>query len=203
MSSLEKNSDTEALIKAAAKSVFLKKGLAGTRLQEIADAAGIGRTALHYYFRSKEKLFEVVFSEAFAEMHQRVNGFSKSDLPALEMMKLFVSDFYDIAIKDPGIDLFLINEFNQNPDRMRKILCGESMQGVRVSFLNCLEKAVKNGELKGDPIQIMILLVSLCAHPFAAKSMIQSMLHLNEAEYAKILHQRKAFILNFLEKAFK
>ena len=94
------SSDTEVLIKAAAKSVFLKKGLAGARLQEIADEAGIGRTCLHYYFRSKEKLFEVVFSEAFEEMHQRMGAFNCCSLPVREMMKMFVSNIFDKALRE-------------------------------------------------------------------------------------------------------
>lgn len=197
------NSDTETLIKAAAKSVFLKNGLAGTRLQEIADSAGICRTALHYYFRNKDKLFDVVFTEAFTEIHKRVNGFAQSDAPVVEMMKMFAADFYDIAIKDPGIDLFIINEFNQNPDRMRKIVCGENMQGVRRGFLHYIEKAVEKGEIKGDPMQIMITIVSLCAHPFAAKSMIQNMFDINDAKYEILMLQRKAYILELIEKIFK
>ena len=197
------NSDTETQIKAAAKQAFLKNGLAGTRLQEIADTAGICRTALHYYFRNKEKLFEVVFTEAFEEIHQRVNGFAQSDAPVVDMMKMFASDFYDVAIKDPGIDLFIINEFNQNPERMRKILCGDSMQGVRKGFLHYIEKAVEKGEIQGDPLQIMLTIVSLCAHPFAAKSMIQNMFDINEAKYEKLMLQRKAYILDTIEKIFR
>ncbi len=197
------NSDTETLIKSAAKQAFLKNGLAGTRLQEIADTAGICRTALHYYFRNKEKLFGVVFTEAFAEIHQRVNGFAHSDAPVVEMIKMFASDFYDVAIKDPGIDLFIINEFNQNPDRMRKILCGDSMQGVRRGFLHYIERAVEKGEISGDPFQIMITIVSLCAHPFAAKSMIQNMFDINDGKYEKLMRQRKAYVLDVIDKIFK
>jgi AcrR family transcriptional regulator len=197
------NSDTETVIKSAAKQAFLKNGLAGARLQDIADSAGICRTALHYYFRNKEKLFEVVFSEAFSEMHQRVNGFIHSNASVVEMMKMFVSDFYDMAIKDPGIDLFIINEFNQNPERMRKILFGDNKQGARQSFLQCIEKGVEKGEIKGDPLQILILLISLCAHPFAAKSMIQNMFDINDAKYEKLMRERKAFVLDAIDKIFK
>jgi len=116
---------------------------------------------------------------------------------------MFAADFYDIAIKDPGIDLFIINEFNQNPDRMRKIVCGENMQGVRRGFLHYIEKAVEKGEIKGDPMQIMITIVSLCAHPFAAKSMIQNMFDINDAKYEILMLQRKAYILELIEKIFK
>lgn len=197
------NSDTETLIKASAKKAFLKNGLAGTRLQEIADSAGICRTALHYYFRNKDKLFDVVFTEAFAEIHKRVNGFAQSDAPVVEMMKMFASDFYDVAIKDPGVDLFIINEFNQNPERMRKLLCGDNMQGVRRGFLHYIEKAVEKGEIEGDPLQIIMTIVSLCAHPFAAKSMIQNMFDINDAKYEKLMLQRKNYILEVIEKIFK
>ena len=64
---MDKNT-TELQIKEAAKKVFLKRGFGGARMQEIADEAGINKAMLHYYFRSKKKLFEVIFNEAIGEM---------------------------------------------------------------------------------------------------------------------------------------
>jgi hypothetical protein len=86
---------------------------------------------------------------------------------------------------------------------MRKILCGDDMQGVRLGFLHYIEKAVEKGEIKGDPLQIILTIVSLCAHPFAAKSMIQNMFDISEAKYTTLMIQRKAFILDTIDKIFR
>ena len=56
-----KDSTTEEKILEAAKEVFMKYGLYGARMQDIADTAGINKALLHYYFRSKEKLFDAVW----------------------------------------------------------------------------------------------------------------------------------------------
>ena len=64
--------DTEQLILEAAKKVFFNKGFDGARMQEIADVAGINKALLHYYFRSKDKLFEAIFFDAFQQFIPRV-----------------------------------------------------------------------------------------------------------------------------------
>lgn len=60
--------NAEQKILTAARNVFIRKGFAGARMQEIADEAGINKALLHYYFRSKEKLFEVIFKESFGKL---------------------------------------------------------------------------------------------------------------------------------------
>ncbi len=65
MAKTNKNKDTEGQILNAAENVFQKKGMDGARMQEIADEAGINKAMLHYYYRSKQLLFEAVFTNAF------------------------------------------------------------------------------------------------------------------------------------------
>ena len=63
--------DTEQRIFEAARVIFIRKGMSDARMQEIADEAGINKSLLHYYFRTKEKLFDAVFKEAFSQMAPR------------------------------------------------------------------------------------------------------------------------------------
>jgi AcrR family transcriptional regulator len=195
--------DTEAIIKAAAKKVFLKKGLAGTRLQEIADEAGIGRTALHYYFRSKEKLFEVVWKDAFAEMSQRTIALESNDLSAVEKMQLFAEGYFTKALSEPELDIFILNEFNNNPEIMADMLVSPSGFTPANILMKDIEKAVKKGELKGDAKQIFITLISMCLFSFAGKAMLKSMLKLDEKQYMKLMMQRKEYVIQFLGTAFQ
>jgi TetR/AcrR family transcriptional regulator len=195
--------DTEAMIKAAAKKVFLKKGLAGTRLEEIAKEAGIGRTALHYYFRSKEKLFQVVWQEAFAEIGQRSSILEQKDLTVVEKMQAFAKAYFIKSISEPELDIFMLNEFNNNPEIMVDILKSTSGINLPQVFYKEIEKAVKNGELKGDPKQIFITMFSLCIFSFAGKAMMKSMLNLTEAQYLKLMEHRKNYVIEFLATAFK
>jgi len=195
--------DTEALIKAAAKKVFLKKGLAGARLEEIAKEAGIGRTALHYYFRSKEKLYQLVWHEAFAEIGQQSAILERKDLTVVEKMQAFAEGYFTKSLTEPELDIFMLNEFNNNPEMMVGILANASGLNLPQVFLKEIEKAVKKGELKGDPRQIFITMFSMCLFSFAGKAMLRSMLNLSETQYLKLMEQRKNYVIEFLATAFK
>ncbi len=194
--------DTETQIKQAAKKIFLKKGLAGTRLQEIADEAGISRTALHYYFRNKEKLFETVWKDIFAQTNDITNIFGKNNLTMIQKMQMFATRHFDKSCSEPQMDIFLMNEFNNNPDAMMAILLSGKIENPAHLLLNDIEKAVKNEEIEGDPKQILITLLSLCIFATAGKSMLKSMLGLTEEDYEKLMQERLTYLHKFIETAF-
>ncbi|WP_159471198.1 TetR/AcrR family transcriptional regulator [Dyadobacter sp. 3J3] len=196
--------DTETLIKNAAKKVFLKKGLAGARLQEIADEAGIGRTALHYYFRSKEKLFSEVWKEFFAEVTKRIIQSHDTDMTITERMQFFATNYMDSAIENPEIDIFMLNEFNNNTGILKEIIkSATAMEDPANVLTSAIEKAVAAGEIVGDPKQIFVTLLSVCMFPFAGMAMFKSILELSDEAYLNLLRDRKVYVLNFLETAFK
>ncbi|MCZ4223458.1 TetR/AcrR family transcriptional regulator [Pedobacter rhodius] len=197
------NTDTETLIKSAAKNVFLKKGLAGTRMQEIANLAGIGRTALHYYFRRKEKLFQVVLKEAFRDLAKRTEMLRNSSYTTLEKMEAFVDGYFDKALAEPEIDIFMLNEFNNNPGVMRAILISEANGSPFDMLLNGIETSVKKGEMKGAPKQILITLISMCVFSFAGRGIIQNVLFLSDEQYMVLMKERKIYMKDFLKIAFK
>src|SRR5215467_13252802 len=91
-----KNNDTtETRILEAARKVFLKKGMAGARMQDIADEAGINKAMLHYYFRSKEKLFEKIFMELSQRFFPRLIMIFESDESLFRKIELFVAEYVD------------------------------------------------------------------------------------------------------------
>ena len=83
----KKDSTTEEKILAAAKKIFVQKGMAGARMQDIADEAGINKALLHYYFRNKEKLFEVIFLAAAERLFPRINRIFEADMPLFERIE--------------------------------------------------------------------------------------------------------------------
>lgn len=197
------NTDMEEHILEVAKKVFLKKGLAGTRLQEIATEAGIGRTALHYYFRSKEKLFQVVWTKAFEQIALRANLVYDPNSSIVEKMKQFTNGYFESAMLYPEYDLFFLNEFNQNPDIMKEIFSSGLSLNTTNNMLFEIEKAIENGELKGDAMQIFMTLLSINIYPFVAKSMFQVMLNIDDKEFMKYMVSRKSFVFEFIEKNFR
>src|SRR5258708_38066046 len=60
--------DTERRILDAAHAVFVRRGTAGARMQEIAAEAGVNQALLHYYFRTKDRLAQAAFQRAASEL---------------------------------------------------------------------------------------------------------------------------------------
>src|SRR5574339_606892 len=113
----KKNTDTsEEKILAAARKVFMEKGMAGARMQDIADEDGINKALLHYYFRSKDKLFETIFAETSSRFIPRMTEILNADTPLFEKINTFCEAYISQIQQNPYMPLFLMNEANKHPD---------------------------------------------------------------------------------------
>ena len=108
-------SSTEELILAAAQAVFLEKGLAGARMQEIADRAGINKALLHYYFRSKEKLSVLIINRAVGELLPRLMTILETDYDLFEKIRQLAREYVTFLSHNSFLPLFIVNEANRNP----------------------------------------------------------------------------------------
>jgi AcrR family transcriptional regulator len=105
----------EQLILEAANKVFKEKGYDGTTVQDIADAANTTKSMVNYYFRSKEKLFGIVFKAQFQEFYEGTIRLVKSDLPLYDKIVNLVEDDTEKILKFPLLPIFILNEINRNP----------------------------------------------------------------------------------------
>jgi AcrR family transcriptional regulator len=195
---------TEEKILASAKSVFISKGMHGARMQDIADEAGINKALLHYYFRSKEKLFEVIFLEAARKLFPKINMIFESDLQIFEKIEKFCEEYVSIMIENPYLPLFVLNELSMDAQRfLNKIW--EQENGPRPKkFLDQIEKERKKGTIKPvSPLHLLMNLISMTIFPFVGKSMFQFSLHLDELQYRQIMEQRKKEIPKFIIDSIK
>ncbi|MCC7466595.1 MAG: TetR/AcrR family transcriptional regulator, partial [Saprospiraceae bacterium] len=108
---------TEQRIFEAAHEVFTQKGMDGAKMQEIADKAGINKALLHYYYRSKEKLYEAVVKAIMAKAVPNVRKVLESDLPLEEKITRFIDFYIGLISRNTFIPLFIISESNKHPDR--------------------------------------------------------------------------------------
>ena len=115
MVKIKKDLNTEQRILEAARKAFMHKGMSGARMQDIADEAGINKALLHYYFRNKDQLFEMVFKEAFTRFLPRLNQLIESDLGLFDKIETFVGDYIEMALQNPFLPLFVLNEMNKQP----------------------------------------------------------------------------------------
>jgi len=120
-----KDTGTEEKILAAARKVFTTKGMAGARMQDIADEAGMNKALLHYYFRDKEKLFETVFLAEAQKFFPTINAIFASEQPLFEKIETFVSEYIDEMLENPYLPWFVINEINRDPDQFMYKIWGK------------------------------------------------------------------------------
>src|SRR6187402_2554521 len=97
----QKHQGAQEKILAAARKVFTTKGMAGARMQDIADEAGINKALLHYYFRDKDKLFETIFMEEAQRFFPKINAIFQSDDPLFEKIEKFVNEYIDEMQENP------------------------------------------------------------------------------------------------------
>lgn len=193
----------EQKILEAAKQVFMESGLDGARMQDIADKAGINKALLHYYFRSKDKLFDRIFIEEAQKFMPKVTHIMLSDLTLFEKIEKFVSEYIDTLIQNPMLANFILNEIHRNPKEMMTKIWGNHRPPVD-KVDEHIAKLVKKGEIR--PIkgyELMVNMVSLCIFPFLAKPMVQWVTKTSDEEFIKMMQHRKKTVVQFVIDSIK
>ena len=199
----QQDTTTEQKILDAARKVFIAKGMAGARMQDIADEAGINKAMLHYYFRSKEKLFETIFKELSIEFLPRVNAIFESDLSLFEKIEVFCSEYISRMMENPFIPLFIVNEINKQPEIFLKKMWGGKRPQIG-KFLQQIETEIKKGAIERiHPAQLMLNMVSMCIFPFIGKPLCQMVMGINESGYRKLMEERKTLVPQFIIESIR
>ena len=195
---------TEEKIFESATEIFLIKGMDGARMQDIADHAGINKSLLHYYFRSKEKLFNAVAEALAKKMFSRLAPIFNQEMSLEDKIKLFFDVHISFLQNNPRLPIFVLNEMHRSPQHIKKIFARLNIE----KMLNILAEQHK-AEL-GDCqfpvdnlIQIITSIVSLSIFPFAAREAIESILGKTDTRFDDYLEARKAFASEFVIGALK
>lgn len=195
--------NTEKLILQAAKDIFHRKGLAGARMQEIADEAGINKAMLHYYFRSKDKLFEAIFNEECSGFFAKLAELINVDLPLLEKIEYFVENYIDLLMKNSYIPAFIISEMHHNPEMIKNLFV-DRVISVKQKFLGDITTAVSLGLIRPiDPRQLIVNIMALCIFPVAARPMLTFMMEIDDREYLEFVETRKKEVAKFIINSIK
>ena len=199
-----KDKGAEGKILAAARKVFTTKGMAGARMQDIADEAGINKALLHYYFRDKDKLFETIFMGEAHKFFPKINAIFQSDDPLFEKIEKFVHEYIDEMQANPYLPWFVINEINRDPDRFMQSVLGNENRPKPAKFLEQIEKEIKKGTIKRiSPLHLLMNLLSMTIFPFVARPMIIRNLRMSDTQFKEAMEQRKKEIPKFIIDAIK
>ena len=198
-----KDTTTEAAILNAAKSIFQRKGMDGARMQEIANEAGINKALLHYYYRSKQLLFEAVFKNAFKLLAPQLNKVLNSDDSLNDKIKNFTKNYISFTIKHPYLPNFIINELNRNPEFVQKLTSEKHFPTI-TKFKQQVTENVENGIIK--PIkaeQLLIHILALNIFPFIASPLLKGFLTVSDEEYKQLMEERTTEVSNFIINGIK
>ena len=192
-----RDTGTEQLIKDTAKHVFFAEGRLHATTQDIANAAGVSRTSLHYYFRSKDVLLQKVFAEALSGLSSRLNTVMESEMPFKEKIKKMVDIVLTEAIAYPYQETFLITEMlsgNSNIYEQK-----EKSHHHTNSFLKQIKAEMDAGNIKAmNPVQFMMNLFSLTTYPLIVRPLQKKMFKLTDKQYDQLMDERKNLICNMI-----
>ncbi len=197
------NKDTGEKILKAANNEFEEKGYNGARMQSIANRAGINKALLHYYYKSKDALFQIIIKKAFSVFVPKIINVFNENLDIFTMIEKFVSNYIDVYIEHPRIPGFITQEINNNPARLVQLL---STAGVDLSvFKNKINEAIENNLIEEtNPEQLILNIISLCLFPFIAKPIVtELLLEGSEEKFNKLIEARKKEVAQFIIKAIK
>lgn len=170
--------DTEALILQAAEREFLEKGYSGAKTTAIAQAAGVTHAMLHYYFRTKEKLFEKIVADKMDKLKRVMFGvIGNPDLPLRERLKQGVEQHFDFIAENPHLPRFIFNELHEHPERIDQVK--NSIASIAAKAITTLQNEIDRKAASGecrpvDARMLMLDIASLNLFPFIAAPLISS-----------------------------
>ena len=177
--------DTEALILQAAEREFLEKGYSGAKTTAIAQAAGVTHAMLHYYFRTKEKLFEKIVADKMDKLKRVMFGvIGNPDLPLRERLKQGVEQHFDFIAENPHLPRFI---FNERIDQVKNSIASIAAKAI-TTLQNEIDRKAASGECRPvDARMLMLDIASLNLFPFVAAPLISS-------SFGKLFEGRDEFL---------
>lgn len=191
---IKKNTTTEERILEIAERLFLEKGFAMTSTTDIAKVAGCNQALVHYYYRTKERLFEAIFEKKATLFFSTFLEIEQDNLTFEEKLIRKISSHFDILRDNPRLPFLMINEFTTNPKRIRYLK--EKLSKLPLIILNNMEKELKS-EIKKKTlrpitlIDLIFTIISLNVTLFLAKPIIMEVASMTEKDFTKFLEYRK------------
>jgi len=192
-------SNTQGLILEAALHEFHQNGFKGARTSRIAAAAGISRTMLHYYFSTKEALFEAVLSKTFGAVLPHFLQMVGKEMEVFELIEKLVESVADMLEEHPGLPSFIVNILNESPELLLNLTAFQGEDSPHQ-----LEKVLKKArdqqlirpEVCGE--DLMINIWALCSTPYLLAPYISAKEQRNAEAMKEFIRERRKTTLAFI-----
>jgi len=192
---------TKEKIVQAAQRVFIRKGMDGARMQEIADEAGINKALLHYYFHSKDQLFREVFYGILSKLIPGLIQIFNGSEPFEDKIEAIVTQYDSYIAKNPVLPQFVIREINRDPDQLAGFMSDQGLDFRQIEVM--LELEVKNGKIRPVTFpHLLANLIGMIVMPYIVRPLFQRKLFNNDSEkYDQYLLERRTVITQFVKQA--
>jgi AcrR family transcriptional regulator len=197
------DASTEDKIKNAARTVFHRKGFAATRTRDIAEEAGINLALLNYYFRTKEKLFEIVMMETLSSFLQGMAGVLNNENTTFEKkIELLVINYIDFCTESPNIPIFILSEIRNRPEDLLKIIPVKQLISHSVVIRQFQEKVAKGEITEPNLLHFITNIMGLIIFPFVGQPIVTAIGELDEAQFRQLMQERKKLIPQWIKAMF-
>lgn len=188
---MARSRNTEKKIFDAATELFLEKGVDRTSVREIANKAGINLALMNYYFRSKENLFDTIFSSLVKRNSEELIRVLNSDLELFEKIEQYVEVYIEMLSENPLLVSFVMAILHRSKERITEMKAISSLYATDQFTKQLLDEAKKGNIRRTDPTHFFVDMLSLIAFPFAIKMLVMDKNNFSEEEFQQFIDERK------------
>jgi TetR/AcrR family transcriptional regulator len=195
--------DTATHILNVAKKHFVQNGFAATRMQDIADEAGINKALLHYYYRSKDKLYDEIVKQQLSILAPRLAEALSGNLPFWDKIEKFVDTYISTLSEDPALPLFIMTELSQKkPSFIEELKKNNTLFPAIQKLISEMKLEMEAGRITTiPPFHLFLNIISLSVFPFIIKPLFTNLFEVPDTVFEVLMNERKSIIINFLKNA--
>ena len=190
------NNELEYQINETAKQLFIEKGFVETSMSDIAAKVGINRPTLHYYFRTKDRMFQAVFGSIVMSLLPKVQEIIQQELPFIDRVSLILDKYITLFTENPDMPKFICGEIQRDVNHL--LDAAKEMQ-FEETFLIIKERLLMEmeaGRLKKVPIHtVFITFYGLLTFPLITKNLITSIFLKDTTDFSVFMLEWKQYIL--------
>ncbi|HCO67543.1 MAG TPA: TetR family transcriptional regulator [Dysgonomonas sp.] len=195
---------TEEKIKEVARKIFMEKGYGLTRTRDIAEAAGINTALLNYYFRSKEKLFNIIIAESIKELFSTLLDIIENDKTDLSYkIDTVVNRYADVFLASPNLPLFVLSELQSQPELFFKQVGIPGNILLDSYFFRQLEEQLQKINLKIEPIHIFVNMIALTILPVIARPIMNHVHSMDSDGFSNFIEVRRKLVPIWIKDMLK
>lgn len=200
---VEEGIDMESRIIEAAKLMFVQRGYEATKMGDIATEVGISRTAMHYYFRTKEMLFEAIFSQLMGLLLPNIDMIMRENTGIMEKLPKIITLYLSTLQANPLFPIFVINELHRAPEHLYQAILKDPARIMPIVRLRRqMEEEMEQGLLKKIPvIYVVSTLMGLLIFPLLARNPLTAIfMDGDDEQFQTFLSERKPFVIDVMRR---